>query len=79
MMAVPIETGSSFKAGTPKVVFKGEYYSPLGGENYAVTPDGQRFLMIKDAAAKTGSSTPRQQINIVLNWLEELKQRVPSK
>jgi len=33
-----------------------------GNANYDVTADGQRFIMVKA---------------VVLNWLEELKQRVP--
>ena len=40
--------------------------------NYDVSSDGQRFVMVKD-----DSSSGR--LNIVLNWLEELKQRVPVK
>jgi serine/threonine protein kinase len=80
MVSVPLETGTSFKAGTPKVLFKGEYRSGfISGYNrtqHSVTPDGQRFLMIKAAGAKAGSAPPRQ-INVILNWFEELKQRVP--
>ncbi len=74
VMAVPVETGTSFKAGSPKVVFKGEYLSLQ-----SLTRDGQRFLMIKDAAAKPDINPAWQRINIVLNWTEELKQRVPGK
>jgi serine/threonine protein kinase/Tol biopolymer transport system component len=77
MMSVPIETSPSFKAGAPKVLFKGEYQSPANATQYSVTPDGKRFLMMKDAAAKPGSAPLTQQINIVLNWFEELKERVP--
>ncbi len=81
MMAVPVETGSSFKAGTPHVAFKVEYSFPIAPgpqypiTPYSVTPDGRRFLMIKEAAASGGVAP---QINIVLNWFEELKQRVPT-
>ena len=79
-MSVPVETGASFKAGTPRVLFKGEYIVGNGDRTqYSVTPDGQRFLMIKDARAKPGSAPPPEQINVVLNWTEELKQRVPAK
>ena len=39
--------------------------------HYDIHPDGQRFLMIKDEA--TGS-----EINVVLNWFEELKRLVPT-
>jgi eukaryotic-like serine/threonine-protein kinase len=79
MMSVPVETGTSFKAGTPRELFRGEYLATLSKTQYSVTPDGQRFLMIKDAAARPGSSPSPQQISIVLNWFEELKQRVPKK
>ena len=72
IMSVPVETGASFKAGTPRVLFKGEYLALQDRTQYSVTPDGQRFLMIKDATAKPGSAAPLQQINVVLNWLEEL-------
>jgi hypothetical protein len=37
-----------------------------------VSPDGQRFLMVEE----TGGSTAAQ-INVVLNWADELKRRVP--
>ncbi len=40
---------------------------------YDISPDGQRFLMIK---AVEGSQSG--QINVVLNWFEELKRLVPT-
>jgi hypothetical protein len=40
--------------------------------------DGKRFLMMKEVSAASAGGGP-QKINIVLNWLEELKQRVPVK
>jgi hypothetical protein len=39
-----------------------------------VTPDGQRFLINVPA-----DDTPLSPITIVLNWQEELKQRVPTR
>ena len=42
--------------------------------NYDILPDGKQFLMIFPAKQTVEQ---RLQINIVLNWLEELKQRVP--
>jgi len=45
------------------------------GANYDVSPDGQRFLMVKPTTAQEAAPT---QINVVLNWFEELKQRVPA-
>ncbi len=44
-----------------------------GYRMYDPTPDGKRFLVM----LRRNENTRRQQINIVLNWFEELKQRVP--
>ena len=75
MMAVAITTQPSFSAGTPKVLFQGQYQLlSLSTPNYDVSPDGQRFLMLKPDQ-ETQSAT---QINVVLNWFEELKQKVPA-
>jgi eukaryotic-like serine/threonine-protein kinase len=74
MMAVPITTQPSFSAGRPAKLFEGAYLTstfPLTGTTYDVTRDGQRFVMIKDQVT---SST---QINVVVNWFEELKRLVP--
>jgi hypothetical protein len=67
--------------GTPQVVVDGQYLAPRGGRTYDVSPDGKRFLMIKDATpTPTSSGAPRpSQLVIVLNWFEELKRRVPTK
>ena len=58
------------------MLFDGRYESPpLPIANYDVSPDGQRFLMIKPVEQKQAGPT---QINVVLNWFEELKQKVPT-
>jgi hypothetical protein len=41
-----------------------------------LSPDGRRFLMLKPTEQE---ATAPAQINVVLNWFEELKRRVPSK
>ena len=47
---------------------------------YDVSADGQRFLMIKDAAPSGQTSTaPSASMVVVLNWTEELKARVPGR
>jgi eukaryotic-like serine/threonine-protein kinase len=75
MMAVDIVTQPSLVAGKPRMLFAGPYeLSPATSHNYDVSADGQRFLMLKPAEA---SETAPTQINVVLNWFEELKRRVP--
>ena len=78
MMSVPVQTTSTFTAGNPTKLFEGKWYVGQPGRTYDVSADGQRFLMIKDAAG--GNQTaPSANINVVLNWTEELRQRVPLK
>ena len=75
MMAVDITTQPSFAAGKPRMLFEGRYESPpFPIANYDVSPDGQRFLMVKPS----GQEAVPTQINVVLNWFEELKQKVPT-
>jgi hypothetical protein len=76
MMAVEITTQPNFSAGKPKVLFEGPYLpTPATSPNYGVAPDGQRFLMLKPSEQAQAAPT---QINVVLNWFEELKQKVPT-
>ena len=53
------------------------YFAAGNGRAYDVSRDGQTFLMIK-AAGGDPTSTPTG-IVVVLNWVEELKARVPTK
>ncbi|MFY9529152.1 MAG: protein kinase, partial [Candidatus Acidiferrales bacterium] len=76
MMAVDIATQPSFAAGTPRMLFEGRYEpTPFPIDNYDVSHDGQRFLMLKPSEQAQAAPT---QINVVLNWFEELKRRVPT-
>jgi hypothetical protein len=74
MMAVEIDTRSSFSAGKPKSLFQGSYLpAPALLANYDVAPDGRHFLMLKPG----GEEQAPTQVNLVLNWFEELKRLVP--
>jgi serine/threonine protein kinase/Tol biopolymer transport system component len=74
MMAVTIETKPNFTASKPILLFKGNYVmGPFSFRpSYDVSADGQRFLMVKAAEQQQGVS----EINLVLNWSEELKHLV---
>ncbi len=76
MMAVSVDTEPTFSAGDPEVLFEQEYYSFRTSRTYDVAPDG-RFLMIKRGAPTDDGEGPTAQITVVLNWFEELKERVP--
>ncbi len=71
MMAVDITTEGGFTAGNPRLLFEGGGLPLRRVANYDVSLDGERFVMVQadEQAAK--------QLNIVLNWFEELKRLVP--
>ncbi len=64
--------GYAIKAEKPRLLFEESYRYNFTGvtSEYDVTADGQQFVMVKEE----GTS----QINIVLNWFEELKRLVPT-
>ena len=73
MMSVAVETDPTFSAGIPETLFEGPYFAAAGPQ-WSVAADG-RFLMIKDGSISEGTAAPR--FNVVLNWFEELKERLP--
>ncbi len=76
MVAVPITTSPSFSAGAPTRLFEKHFYVDLYAMRaYDVAPDGQRFLMIQEDESVSVAT----QINVVLEWFDELKRRVPPK
>ena len=75
---------SPFRVGSPSKLFRGQYWygvaGPTGGLGRAwdVDPKNDRFLMITMPNAEgAGGPTAQPEIDVVVNWLEELKQRVP--
>jgi hypothetical protein len=45
------------------------------GRTYDLSPDGKRFLMIKQAA-QNGGDASNSQLVVVLNWTDELRRLV---
>jgi serine/threonine-protein kinase len=76
IMSAPIAPDTSFTAGMAAVVVKGTYLSPQTGRMYDVSPDGRRFLLIKESPGE-GPAPPPPQLIVVQHWVEELKRLVP--
>ena len=84
MMAVDIDDRAAFRAGAPHELFTvGLPGSSLGGfpetvpvRSYDVYPDGRHFI-----ATLLENPTEAQvtRLNLVLNWFDELKRRVPTR
>ncbi|HET9385465.1 MAG TPA: protein kinase [Gemmatimonadales bacterium] len=73
MMAVEIRSSPAFAAGTPRMLFEGRYVrSPNSVASYDVSADGQRFLRVQPMHP----DPPTNQIQVTLNWFEELKRIV---
>ncbi len=75
MMVVSITMEPSFTASKPEILFEGQYkLSAPGYPWYDVSPDGQRFVMIKASGVRSAPTY----VNVILNWFEELKRLVPT-
>jgi Tol biopolymer transport system component len=76
MMAAEVATQPTFNAATPRLLFRGPYETTnTTGPDYDVTADDQRFLMVQPSEQQSSTTD----FNVVLNWFEELKRRVPPK
>jgi hypothetical protein len=77
-MAAPVQLGPVLTIGTARPLFQvsDKFRSSGNTAAYDITPDGKRFVMttLPDIADRTP-----EQIHVVVNWQEELKQRVPTR
>ncbi len=74
MTMVPVQTKSSFGVGSAQMLFDTRSFSLSGiGRNFDVSPDGTRFLMVKDLPLPIEA----KRLIVVHNWFEDLKRLVP--
>ena len=74
VMVVEIETEPELRAEEPELLFEGRFIR-TPRTNHDVTADGKRFVMVH--ASESGGSE-RQQLNVVLNWFQELERLAPA-
>ncbi len=77
LMRVGVERGPTWSSTPPTLLIKEGYFTVPGGNTgrtYDISPDGQRFLMIKEGGSGTDVAPP--QIVVIQNWGEELKRLV---
>jgi hypothetical protein len=75
-MSVLIQAGPSFAFGNARLLLKDAadtYWLSAVGRSYDVSPDGSRFLMIKEEM-QTGAA-----IHVVRNWHTELNRLVTTR
>jgi serine/threonine-protein kinase len=73
---VDVKAGSGFTASKPRLLFEQPGYGGGGPiRTWDISPDGQRFLMVKLDERKP---QPVTEMILVQNWFEELKRLVPA-
>ena len=79
LMVVAVETGETFRAGPPLLLFEMAQPERDHGDpaRYGVTPDGQRFLVVTTGQGE--ASVGATEIVVVQNWFDELKRLVSVK
>src|SRR5207247_7521723 len=74
LMRVGVERSSAWTATAPtKLLGEGHFAVPAAfpGRTYDISPDGQRFLMIKQGGGSDQTAGPAS-LGVVQNWGEEL-------
>ena len=72
LKVVDVPAGSAFAPGNPRTLFSlAGYRRARNRQQYDVSPDGTRFLMIRERGATTAPS-----VVYVENWLTELRAKV---
>ena len=74
MMATDVDTAHGFVPGRPRALFSGNYASLSPVSAYDVSTDGTRFITTKQM---DNGERPATQIEIALNWTDELRRVLP--
>jgi hypothetical protein len=79
-VGVSVTTRPTFTFGNPVPISTPAEGSPALERRSDITRDGKQFIGVVAAGQNTTSATAAAlQIQVVLNWFEELRQRVPTK
>ena len=80
LVAVDVRTVPTFAFGKPTPV-PIERIDTSGARNYDISPDGKHFVIVTFASTNLADQSKRAntQINVVVNWFEELKRLAPTK
>jgi Tol biopolymer transport system component len=80
ILSVDVQTKPAFVSGkTVPLPIEGIFQFRNGPRSYDISPDGKYFVVMLTKATAEPGKTPPEQINLTLNWFDELKQRVPVK
>ncbi len=72
LMSLPVRPGAGFSPGSARPLFPvGQYADAINRQQYDVSPDDRRFLMIRRPA-----SSGRQEVVLVEHFFEDLRSKV---
>jgi eukaryotic-like serine/threonine-protein kinase len=68
LVAVPISLTPDFTVGEPAILFEHDNLAPESGQQYDVSPDGERIVIVEFV-----NREERATIRLVLNWFAEFR------
>jgi hypothetical protein len=78
LMSVDIDTSSGIYASAPVKLFSGVYVSSFDPPSYELSPDGERFLIMRSVNTDDASEPEGPvALSVVDNWFEELNRLAP--
>ena len=77
LRGISVSTTPSLTFTTEQPVSIGNFLSFAFYRSFDIMPDGERFLVVLSADQASADEVPRSRLHVVLNWFEELKERVP--
>jgi eukaryotic-like serine/threonine-protein kinase len=85
VMTVPVTPNvSSLRVDAARPVFDDPYLLDTSGAaggvaNYDISPDGRHFVMVEQTPVEGRAAGEAMPLQVILNWTEELKRRVPTR
>jgi len=75
VFAVPVDTKLPIRIGKPRVLFEKPYlWGVVGSRSHDIMPDGRTLVVIAPSQEESAAT----QLNVILNWQEELRRRLAS-
>jgi len=81
LFSVDVQTGASFSfsKSSPVPLPPGVLLGTTSARNYDIAPDGKQFVVVIPVPQPAPAQRSNQQVELVQNWLEELKLRLTIK
>jgi len=72
MLVADVKAGPALEVSRPRLLFEADFAEGAAGERaYDVSADGRRFVMTRPRSSSGGG-----EINVVLNWVDEMGRKV---